>query len=204
MKTVSLSGSLRENVGKKDAKALRKAEMVPCVLYGGAEQVHFATEAKNFKKILFTPECFIINFTIDGKSYNTILQDIQYHPVTDEVLHADFLFVHEDKPISVSLPVRIEGQAPGVMRGGKLEQRMRKIMVSGLSKDLPEEITVSISKLNIGEAIKVKDIAIDNVSTVTAGSSVIVAVRAARGAAEAEEGEEEAAEGAATEAPAAE
>ena len=107
MKTVSLSGSLRENVGKKDAKALRKAEMVPCVLYGGDEQIHFATEAKNFKKILFTPECFIINLNIDGKSYNAILQDVQYHPVTDQVLHADFLIVKDDQPITVTLPVAL-------------------------------------------------------------------------------------------------
>ena len=191
MKTVSLSGSLRENVGKKDAKALRKAELVPCVLYGGDEQIHFATEAKNFKKILFTPECFIINFTIDGKSYNTILQDIQYHPVTDAVMHADFLLVKDDKPITVVLPLAIEGSAPGVMRGGKLKQPIRKIKVSGLAKDLPEVITVNISKLNILASIKVRDLNIDGVTMVTPGYQVIVEVRAARGASvSAEETEE--------------
>ena len=140
MKTVSLSGSLRENVGKKDAKALRKSELVPCVLYGGDEQIHFATEAKNFKKILFTPETFIINITIGDKSYDAILQDVQYHPVTDNVLHADFLLVKEDKPITVVLPLAIEGSAPGVLRGGKLKQAIRKIKVCGLAKDLPEQI----------------------------------------------------------------
>ena len=99
MKTVSLSGSLRENVGKKDTKALRNAEMVPCVMYGaGEEQIHFATAEKNFTKILFTPETYIIDFDVNGKTYKTILQDIQYHPVTDKVLHADFLIVKEDKP----------------------------------------------------------------------------------------------------------
>ena len=120
MKTVSLSGSLRENVGKKDTKALRKAEMVPCVMYGaGEEQVHFATPAKNFSKILFTPETYIIDFDVNGKNYKTILQDIQYHPVTDQVLHADFLIVKEDKPVTVVLPIALEGSAAGVMRGGK-------------------------------------------------------------------------------------
>jgi large subunit ribosomal protein L25 len=183
MKTVSLSGSLRENVGKKDAKALRKAEMVPCVLYGGEEQIHFATEDKSFKKILFTPECYIINFTINGKSYNTILQDIQYHPVTDKVLHADFLLVKEDKPVTVTLPIAIEGQAPGVLRGGKLVQNIRKVKVCGLVKDLPEYINVNISSLNIGSAIKVKDLNIEGVTTVSPASTVIVAVNAARGAA---------------------
>ena len=192
MKTVSLSGSLRENVGKKDAKALRKSEMVPCVLYGGDEQIHFATEAKNFKKILFTPETFIINVTIGDKSYNTILQDVQYHPVIDAVLHADFLLVKEDKPITVVLPLAIDGSAPGVMRGGKLKQPIRKIKVCGLAKDLPEIITVNISNLNILDSIKVRDLNIEGVTMVTPGYQVIVEVRAARGASAATE--EEAAE----------
>ena len=194
MKTVSLSGSLRENVGKKDAKALRKSEMVPCVLYGGDEQIHFATEAKNFKKLLFTPECFIVNFTIDGKSYNTILQDIQYHPVTDAVMHADFLLVKEDKPITVVLPLAIEGSAPGVIRGGKLRQAIRKIKVSGLAKDIPEVITVNISNLNILDSIKVRDLNIEGVTMVTPGYQVIVEVRSARGAVAATDDEGEAAE----------
>ncbi len=191
MKTISLSGSLRENVGKKDAKALRKAEMVPCVIYGGDEQIHFATEAKNFKKILFTPECFIINITINGQSYNTILQDVQYHPVTDNVMHADFLLVKEDKPITVVLPLVIEGSAPGVMRGGKLKQPIRKIKVSGLAKDLPENITVNISNLNIFDSIKVRDLNIEGVTMVTPGYQIIVEVRAARGAAVAADESEE-------------
>ena len=183
MKTVSLSGSLRENVGKKDTKALRKAEMVPCVMYGSGEtQIHFATAEKNFTKILFTPETYIIDFDINGKVYKTILQDIQYHPVTDKVLHADFLIVKEDKPVTVTLPVALEGSAAGVMRGGKLKKGVRKVKVCGLLKDLPDYITVNISNLNINEAIKVKDLAIENVTPVTPGYTVIVAVNMARGA----------------------
>ena len=188
MKTVSLSGSLRENVGKKDTKALRKAEMVPCVMYGSGEtQIHFATAAKNFTRILFTPETYIIDFDVNGKVYKTILQDIQYHPVTDEVLHADFLIVKEDKPITVTLPIALEGSAAGVMRGGKLKKGVRKVKVCGLIKDLPDYITINISNLNINEAIKVKDLAIENVTPVTPGYTVIFAVNAARGAAVAEE-----------------
>ena len=183
MKTVSLSGSLRENVGKKDAKALRKAEMVPCVMYGaGEDQVQFATEAKKFKKILFTPECYIINFEINGKTYKTILQDVQYHPVTDNVLHADFLIVKEDKPVTVVLPIALEGTPAGVMRGGKMKVGIKKIKVTGLLKDLPDYVTVNISGLNINDAIKVKDLSIENVTPVTPGYTVIVAVNAARGA----------------------
>ena len=191
MKTVSLSGSLRENVGKKDAKALRRAEMVPCVMYGaGHEQIHFATEAKNFNKILFTPECYIINFTIDGKTYSTILQEVQYHPVTDAVLHADFLIVNENNPITVVLPIALEGTPAGVMRGGKMKQGIKKIKVFGLIKDLPDYVRVNISSLNINEAIKVKDLAIENVTPITPGYTVIVAVNTARGVVAEEETEE--------------
>ena len=192
MKTVSLSGSLRENVGKKDTKALRKAEMVPCVMYGnGEEQVHFATAEKNFKKILFTPETYVIDFEINGKVYKTILQDVQYHPATDRVLHADFLIVKEDKPVTVVLPVALEGSAAGVMRGGKLKKGVRKVKVCGLIKDLPDYIKVNISGVNINEAIKVKDLDIPNVTPVTPGYTVIVAVNMARGAVvSAEESEE--------------
>lgn len=191
MKTVSLSGSLRENVGKKDAKALRRAEMVPCVMYGaGQGQIHFATEAKNFKKILFTPECYIINFTINGKTYSTILQEAQYHPVTDNVMHADFLIVNENNPITVVLPIALEGTPAGVMRGGKMKQGIKKIKVTGLIKDLPDYVRINISGLNINEAIKVKDLVIENVTPVTPGYTVIVAVNTARGVV----AEEEAAE----------
>ncbi len=191
MKTVSLSGSLRENVGKKDAKALRRAEMVPCVMYGaGQEQIHFATEAKNFKKILFTPECYIIEFTINGKTYSTILQEAQYHPVTDNVMHADFLIVNENNPITVVLPIALEGTPAGVMRGGKMKQGIKKIKVTGLIKDLPDYVRINISGLNINEAIKVKDLSIENVTPVTPGYTVIAAVNTARGVV----AEEEAAE----------
>ena len=195
MNTVSLSGSLRENVGKKDTKALRKAELVPCVMYGnGQDQVHFATPAKNFKKILFTPETYIIDFDINGKTYKTILQDVQYHPVSDEVLHADFLIVSEDKPITVTLPITLEGSAAGVMRGGKPKKGIRKVKVCGLIKDLPDYVKVNISNVNINEAIKVKDLNIENVTPVTPDYTVIFAVNMARGAATAGEEEEAAAE----------
>ena len=183
MKTVSLSGSLRENVGKKDTKALRKAGLVPCVMYGmGEEQVHFATDMKNFNKILFTPECYIIDFDVNGKVYKTILQDVQYHPVTDSVLHADFLIVKEDKPITVTLPIALEGSAAGVMRGGKPKMGIKKVKVSGLIKDLPDYVKVNISNVNINEAIKVKDLNIENVTPVTPDYTVIFAVNMARGA----------------------
>jgi len=197
MKTVSMSGSLRENVGKKDAKALRNAGKVPCVLYGGKEQVHFTADAASFKPIIFTPETFLIEVDVDGKKYNAILQDVQYHPLSDKLLHADFLLVSQDKPVTVYLPVKHKGTSPGVIRGGKLNLKMNKIRVKGLIKDLPEFIMVDISKLQIGQSVKVRDLSLENISFLSPTNAVIIDVKTARGAAL--EGEEETEEGEATE-----
>ena len=209
MKTVSLSGSLRENVGKKDAKKLRKEGLVPCVLLGAGEemefdcgkgrkhltykgkQLRFYTDAKNFKHILFTPETFVIDFNIDGKVYHTILQEVQYHPVNDEVLHADFLAINEEKPITVLLPVRTEGTSPGVMRGGKLNHNISKLKVSGFVNDLPDSIILDISKLNLNQSIKVKDLDIPNVTPMIAPNTIIVDVKMARVASVSEELEDD-------------
>ena len=182
MNSVSLSGSLRENVGKKDAKKLRAQGLVPCVIYGNGREVRFYTEAKSFKTILFTPETYIIDFTIDGQVYRTILQDIQYHPISDEVLHADFLEVTEEKPITVTLPVRTEGTSPGVMRGGKLKVRIPRLKVKGLIKDLPDFVMVNISELNVNQAIRVKDINIENVTPLVAANNIVCDVKAKKSA----------------------
>ncbi|MBS7357114.1 MAG: 50S ribosomal protein L25/general stress protein Ctc [Candidatus Limimorpha sp.] len=192
MNSVSLSGSLRENVGKKDAKALRKNGQVPCVIYGNnIEQVKFYTDARSFKKILYTPETLIIDFEINGTVYHTILQDIQYHPVTDEVLHADFLDVNEDNPITVTLPIRTEGTSPGVMRGGRLNKNLAKLKVRGLVNDLPDNITLDISKLNLNQSIKVKDITLDKIEVLVPSNTIIVDVKAPRNANVEETSEEE-------------
>ncbi len=190
MNSVSLSGSLRENVGKKDAKKLRAQGLVPCVIYGNGREVRFYTEAKSFKTILFTPETYIIDFTIDGQVYRTILQDVQYHPISDEVLHADFLEVTEEKPITVTLPVRTEGTSPGVMRGGKLKVRIPRLKVKGLIKDLPAIVMVNISELNVNQAIRVKDINIENVTPLVAANNIVCDVKAKKSAVTEEETEE--------------
>jgi large subunit ribosomal protein L25 len=195
MKTVSLSGSLRENVGKKDAKALRNEGKVPCVLYGGKDQIHFTADAASFKPIIFTPETFLIEIDVDGKKYNTILQDVQYHPLSDKLLHADFLLAPADKPITVYLPVKHKGTSPGVIRGGKLKLKLNKVRVKGLINDLPEYIMVDISKLQIGQSIKVRDLKLENVSFLSPASAVIIDVKMSRGAASEDEEEEEGEEG---------
>ena len=154
MKTVSLSGSLRGSVGKKDAKLQRRAGKIPCVLYGGPEQIHFVADEKSFSKILFTPEVNIIKITIDGKEYETIYQEIQFHPVTDKLLHVDFLEVLPDKPVTIAIPVKSEGVSPGVLKGGRLEKKMRKVKIKALIKDLPDFIMINISPMEIGDSAK--------------------------------------------------
>ncbi|MBO6118734.1 MAG: 50S ribosomal protein L25/general stress protein Ctc [Bacteroidales bacterium] len=195
MKTVSMSGSSRKNVGKKDAKALRRDNMVPCVLYGGKEgQVIFAVPAKDFKGLLFTPDTHYVELTIDGNKTMAILQDIQYHPVTDEVLHADFLRIFDDKPITIAVPVKTTGTAPGVLQGGKLQIKLRKVRLCGLPNAIPQEVVLDISKLGIAQGIKVNEINIPDVEVMEVKSSVVVTVRATRNAVAAATTEETVAE----------
>ncbi len=180
MKTVSMSGSLRENVGKKDAKKNRAAGKVPCVLYGGKSEVHFAVEEKDFNPVVFTPYAHLINLTVDGKEYKTILQDLQYHPVTDKILHVDFMEVLPGKPVVVTVPIRIEGTSEGVLRGGKLVKKFRKLKVKAVPEVLPDEIKVNISGLDINGTIKVGDLKVDQVTFLDAPSSVLVTVISTR------------------------
>jgi large subunit ribosomal protein L25 len=192
MKTVSMSGSLRESVGKKDAKKSRREGKVPCVLYGGKEQIQFVMEEKLFIKILFTAEVYLLKINIGEKEYNAVMQDIQYHPVTDKVLHADFLEILPGKKVTIAIPVKVEGVAPGVLNGGKLNTKLRKIKIKGLIEDLPDFVTVNINELNIGDSIKVKDVINDKLEFLDMPGSVIVSVKTARGAT-AEEAAEDAA-----------
>lgn len=191
MKTVSMSGSLRENVGKKDAKKHRMEGKVPCVIYGGKEQIHFVTDERSFANIIFTPEVYIIKLDIDGKQHEAILQDVQYHPVTDKILHADFLEIMSGKPIKIALPVLLQGSATGVIKGGRLVHNMRKIMVKGLVEDIPENIPIDITDLEIGDSVKIKDLSINKLHFLDLPSEVVTSVRTTRVAAIEEEEEEE-------------
>jgi large subunit ribosomal protein L25 len=204
MKTVSVSGSLRENVGKKDAKQLRREDLIPCVMYGGKEQVKFTIPMLSFKDIIYTPESCIVKLDIDGKSYQVILQDAQFHPVTDKVTHVDFLQIFPDKLVKIDIPVVLTGKSPGVMKGGKLILKMRKIRVQGLMDALPDNIEVNISKLDIGGSIRVNQLKTEGLTFLTQPSSVVAMVKATRGAvgAAADDEAEEASEGDAGEAAA--
>jgi large subunit ribosomal protein L25 len=180
MKSVSLSGSLRENVGKKDAKKHRREFNVPCVMYGGKEQVHFVASEKELMKLMHSPVIHIFTLNLSGKKYSTIVQDVQYHPVTDRMLHVDFKEIIAEKPVIIGVPIKVVGTAPGVLRGGKLVKKMRKLTIKALVQHLPDVVEVSIDTLDIGSTMKVSDMTLENVTFLDAASSVILSVRTAR------------------------
>lgn len=194
MKVVSLSGSLREGVGKKDAKKVRKEGLVPCVLYGSEKQIHFTVNYIQFDKLLFTPEVSLVDIDIDGQVYRAIIQDVQYHPVSDRTLHVDFLRILENKPVKIAVPVKIKGTSPGVMKGGKLHKKMRRVMIQALENVLPDFVEVDISKLDIGMSARIEDLQMEGVTFLDAARAVVVTVKTARGAG-ADEGDDEDEEG---------
>ncbi|MBO7446176.1 MAG: 50S ribosomal protein L25/general stress protein Ctc [Bacteroidales bacterium] len=191
MKSVSISGSLRENVGKKDAKSQRRQGMIPCVIYGGKEQKLFLVEDKQFTKLLYTPEVNYVELELDGKITKAIVQDTQFHPITDKLLHVDFLEVVDGKPITIEIPFKVTGTSPGVLKGGSLKKRVRKLKVRGLLENIPEEITADISNLDINQFIKVGDLSVENLTIVDNPNKVIVIVNPTRNAVAATEGEGE-------------
>lgn len=182
MKEVSLSGSSRSNVGKKDAKAVRVAGNIPCVIYGSGKQTHFSVKHVEMEKLVYTPNVYIINLNVDGTSVRTMIQDIQFHPVTDRIVHIDFIELQADKKVKANIPVILFGRSPGVLSGGKLQQIFRKVKVFALPENLPDSIQVDISKLKIGQAIRIRDINNDKLNILNAASAVICSVKMARGA----------------------
>jgi large subunit ribosomal protein L25 len=182
MKTVSLSGSLREDVGSKGAKALRKEGQVPGVIYGNGGNIHFHVKETDLNKLVFTPEVHFVSIELDGNEHKAIFKEIQFHPVTDRITHFDLLAVTEDKLLSIALPVKLTGSSPGVLNGGKLSQNYRKIKVKALAKDLPEFITLDISELKIGMSIRLGEIEIPNVTLIGDMRDVTVSVKTSRNA----------------------
>lgn len=187
MQTIEVKAVKRENLGKSATKELRNSGKVPSVLYGGEEIVHFYAEQNEFRKLLFTPNVYLINLNVDGKTYNAIIKDLQFHPVTDELIHIDFLQIFEDKAITIEIPVKLEGLAEGVKAGGKLTLEQRKLRVKGLMKDLPDHLAINISKLGLGKGIQVGSLSYPNLELLNAKNSVVTSVkltRAARAAAQ--------------------
>ncbi|MEZ4937144.1 MAG: 50S ribosomal protein L25/general stress protein Ctc [Crocinitomicaceae bacterium] len=191
MKQVSLSGSARQGVGKKDAKAVRNEKLVPAVVYGGKDQLHFKVKHTAMEKLIYTADVYKIELDIDGDKRTAIIQDIQKHPVTDRIMHVDFLELFDDKEVKMNIPVRTKGRAIGVMNGGKLQQVFRRLKVMGLPSAIPGEIEADISKLRIGQSIRVKDLQMEGVKLLDPHNAVVVSVKMARGASTASQDDEE-------------
>ena len=185
MKSVAISGVLRDKVGKTATKSLRKEGKVPCVLYGGKENLHFACEETAFKSVIYTPEVNSVKLTVNGKEYHAMLKDAQFHPVEEQILHADFFEILPEKKIKVGLPVKPVGTSIGVLQGGKLMLLKRKLTVRGYEKDLPEHIDVDITSLNIGQTIRVRDIKSDKWEYTDPQGNLIITVASTRAAVEA-------------------
>jgi large subunit ribosomal protein L25 len=204
MKSITIKGSKRESVGKVATKALRNAGMVPCVIYGGKSPIHFSAEEKAFKSMVYTPNVYTASLDVDGHKVAAILQDIQFHPVSEKILHVDFYQLFDDKEITMNIPVQLEGTSPGVLNGGSLRFTNRKLKVKALPANLPDFVTANISKLKIGNKLFVTSLSNDNYTFMHPDNTVVVQVRTSRNATliedeEAETETEEATEEAAAE-----
>ena len=199
MKSITINGSKRESVGKSSTKALRNAGKVPCVLYGGEKPVHFSADEISFSKLVYTPNAHTVVISLDDKSeMNAVIQDIQFHPVSEKILHIDFLQLFEGKEVTMTIPVRFEGNAPGVRnQGGNLSKNKRKLSVRALPKDLPDYILADISSLNLNDKITIADVSEETFKFLHPDNMVICQVKMSRASLsletseEGEEGEEE-------------
>lgn len=187
MKTVELQGTLRDLKGKKASKSLRAQENVPCVLYGNGENKYFYAAESSFREIIYTPNVYLINLDLDGKKHRAIIQDIQFHPVTDALVHLDFYEVSDDKKVVVSLPIKTSGNSQGVKEGGKLSIEKKRLKVKAFVKDMPEIIDIDITNLGMGKTIRIGELKSDNVEFVESASIPVVTVKATRAAKEAAE-----------------
>ncbi len=176
MKSLEIKGEVRKTTGKKDSKKLREQGLVPCVLYGGIENIHFYAPFSEFRHLIYTPEVFVVNLNIDGNIHQAIIQDVQWHPVEEQLMHADFLRISDNKPVKIELPVTLTGSARGIKAGGKLKVNVRKIKVKGLIKDLPDTINVDVTELDLGQSISVGDLKAEGMQFLVSKSKVIAAV----------------------------
>jgi large subunit ribosomal protein L25 len=183
MKSIAMFGYLRDGVGKSSTKTLRNEGKVPCVLYGG-EHVHFSMYAQDFKLLVYTPNTYKVKLEVDGKVYKAILKDIQFHPVNDSILHADFQEIDETKEVELSIPIKLVGNSVGVRAGGKLVVKSQKLRVRSLPVNLPDYIEINIDTLDIGKAIKVADVKVENMILLDSVNNPIVTVKTTRAAME--------------------
>lgn len=207
MKVIALKGDVRNETGKKLTKQLRKEGKVPCVVYGADDNQHFSVYQADFKNLVYTPNTYLVKLNLGDSSRLAKVQELQFHPVSEDILHADFYEIDVNKPLKIHVPVKLTGNSPGVREGGQLQLKIKKLLVSGLVNDLPEFIEVGIDELEIGKSVKVKDISVENLDLLDSDNNSIVscvvtrAAKSAMGGADAadEEGAEEGEEGESTE-----
>lgn len=195
MKTIEISGSIRTDVGKKSSKKLRKAGDVPCVIYEKDRNIHFHAHENSFTNLIYTHDAHLVKLNLDGQEYRAVLKDIQFHPVTDRILHMDFIEVYDDKPVVISLPINVVGDSLGVKAGGKLRIKKRNLKVRGLVNEIPEYITIDVTNVKIHQSVKVGDLAVDKIEFLDPRITTILTVATSRVVQKG--GEEEAGEGAA-------
>ncbi len=192
MKSITINGSKRESVGKVATKALRNAGRVPCVLYGGGEPLHFSAQELDFSKLVYTPNAHTVVINLEGENIAAILQDIQFHPLTDKIIHIDFYRLFDDKEVSMNIPVKVEGAAPGVLNsGGVLVLNKRKLRVKALPKNLPDVIVANISNLKLGNKLYTAELQTEDFIIVHPDNTVVCQVRTSRASIIEEEEEEE-------------
>ncbi len=183
MKSITIQGVKREDLGKVATRNLRNAEQVPCVVYGSGEPIHFSAEEKAFKSLVYTPEAHTVTIELaDGAKVQAILQDIQFHPVTDRILHVDFYQLSDDKAVTMEVPVRLVGRARGLVAGGVLRFNMRKLKVRAIPANLPDEIEIDITPMRIGHKMYVESLKNDKYTFAHPDNAVVVAIRTSRNA----------------------
>ena len=183
MESILLNAKMRNNLGKKESKTLRSLGKIPCVLYGGKENVHFQLEENDLKKLVYTPKVFIVELTIDSTKIKALVKDIQFHPVNDKILHVDFIELVDEKPVNTQVPIILTGNSIGVLNGGKLVKNLRKLSLRAIPKNLPDNISIDITNLKIGDKIYVRDLNYNQFEITTSENSVLVAIKTSRAAA---------------------
>lgn len=180
MKTIEIIGYNRANLGKKPSKDLRTDSNVPCVLYGGEKEVHFYSPMILFKDLLYTPEAKFVELNIEGEKFKCIMQEVQFHPVNEMILHVDFLQIEDNKEIKMDIPLAFVGSAEGVLKGGKMIVKLKRLMLKGLPADMPEKVEVDITNLDLGKSIKVRDLTTKNYKILSNLNNPIVGVEIPR------------------------
>jgi large subunit ribosomal protein L25 len=180
MKTIEIKGLFRTELGKKSSKQIRKIGNVPCVIYGKEKNIHFHAHENSFKNLVYTPAAHLVKLVIEDKEYTAVLKDMQFHPVNDKILHADFIEVFDNKPVVINIPIKVSGDSVGVIAGGKLSIKRRSLKVKGFAKDLPEFLPIDITNLKIHEGLKVGELSYDKIELLDAKKSMVLTIATSR------------------------